>query len=92
MNWRQLRRWYGHYLADDEIEVGKEYLYCTLTSPPRRVRITDCERAPDGVPLVFIWREVRADGSLHESEEATLPLFREIPNRFQLKLKVISPC
>lgn len=91
MRFLQLQRWYGHYLADEDIDIGGEYLYCPLNKPPKRVKITRVTRSNRGVAIVYHWREVRSNGMLSAVEDDSLSLFRAIPVSVRLKHQIQNP-
>ena len=91
MSFPLMYRRYRGYLKDDEIETGKDYLYCPLNKPPKHVRITGYAASKDGTPIVFFWHEVKSDGSLSIVVEGTLSLFKAVPEEKQLVPKIHIP-
>ena len=83
--------WYRGFLKDEDIKTGCDYLYCPLNQPPKRVRITGYAFGNTGIPIVFYWHEVRADGSLSIEADGTLGLFRPLMEPLTFELKVDLP-
>ena len=91
MKYELSNTYYKGFVPDDEIETGKDYLYCPLNKPPKRVRITGYSTTPSGAPFLFYWHEVKPDGALEFESEATLGLFKPFLEPKKLAFKMLIP-
>lgn len=91
MRYNLSQPYFRGYLLDDEIETGKDYLYCPINRAPTHARIVGYAATRDGTPVVYYWREVKSDGSLSIEEHGTLALFKPLPEDRKLDLKKLIP-
>ena len=64
-------------------------MFAPINVRPRRVKIVSIERNVFGAPVLFTWLPVSEGGKpLSDKTTTTIAMFREIPKRMTLKLRV----
>jgi len=82
---------FQRYLRDTEIETGHDYMYCPLNKVAKHVRVVGYAIGSTGVPFLFYWHEVLANGELDIVQRGTVSLFRPLVETKQLKPQINNP-
>ena len=77
------------FVRNEDIVEDHEYLFAPINVMPRRIKIVSIERNVFGNPILFTWLPVSDSGkALTDKTTTTVAMFREIPKKMKLKLRM----